>query len=54
MILLLSPADKPDTHVAMLGKVSRMACDDQWRRKVFTAVNSSDIVRTIQAWDGVS
>lgn len=45
MLLLVSPADPPECHVGMLGAVSRLARDDQWRKDVLAAQNSSDIVR---------
>jgi two-component system sensor histidine kinase KdpD len=54
MILMLSPADEPAGHVAMLGKISRMARDDQWRRDVLAAASPSDIVKIIRSWDGTS
>ena len=52
MILLLSPTDKPERHLAMLGMISRMASDDQWRGKLIAASNPLEIVQAIRAWDG--
>jgi two-component system, OmpR family, sensor histidine kinase KdpD len=52
MILLLSPTDKPERHLAMLGMISRMASDDQWRGKLFAASNPLEIVQAIRAWSG--
>ncbi len=54
MILLLSPVDNPNTHVAMLGKISRMARDDQWRRKVLAAANASEVVQIVNEQEGVA
>jgi len=47
MLLLVSPTDPPECHVKLLGAVSRLARDDQWRKEVLTAQKSSDIVRVI-------
>jgi two-component system sensor histidine kinase KdpD len=47
MILFLSPLDKPESHVAMLGAISRMAQNDPWLRNVLGAEKPSDIVRMI-------
>ena len=48
MILLLSVADPPESHVAMLGVISRMAGDDPWRKGVLGAREASDVVRMIR------
>jgi two-component system sensor histidine kinase KdpD len=53
MILLLSPTDKPERHLAMLGMISRMASDDQWRGKLMAASNPLEIVQAIRTWDEV-
>jgi len=45
MLLLLSPADPPESHVRVLGAISRMARDDQWRKEVLSAGKSSDIMK---------
>jgi two-component system sensor histidine kinase KdpD len=52
MILLLSPTDKAERHLAMLGMISRMASDDQWRGKLIAASNPLEIVQAIRTWDG--
>ena len=49
MLLLLSPADPPESHVEMLGVISRMARDDQWRKEVLSARKSSDVMGAIRA-----
>jgi two-component system, OmpR family, sensor histidine kinase KdpD len=48
MILLLSPATPPETHVSMLGMIARMVRSDQWRRRVSFAENPSDIFEIIR------
>jgi two-component system sensor histidine kinase KdpD len=52
MIFLLSPVESPDSHVAMLGLISRMANDDQWRKKILAASNPAEIAQLIHEWDG--
>jgi len=47
MILLLSPVDPPSIHVEMLAIISRIARNDQWRRKVLAAERPSDILALI-------
>lgn len=48
MFLLLSPTEPPESHVTMLGLISRMARDDQWRKNVISAKRLSDVARMIQ------
>jgi two-component system, OmpR family, sensor histidine kinase KdpD len=48
MILLLSETDPPENHVAMLGVISRMVRDDQWRKEVLGAEKASDVVRMMR------
>ncbi|MFZ0242861.1 MAG: PTS sugar transporter subunit IIA [Desulfobacterales bacterium] len=50
MMLLLSPVEPPESHIEMLGLISRMARDDQWRKDVLAAGKSADIVRAIHRW----
>lgn len=51
MLLLLSPTDPPESHLAMLGAISRMARDYQWRKEVLSARKSSDVMGVIQEWE---
>lgn len=51
MFLLLSPAEPPETHVATLGMISRMARDDQWRKEILTAKKSLDVMEVVRAWE---
>jgi len=48
MILLLSPVDPPSIHVEMLAIISRMARNDQWRRKALSAEEPSDVLRLLR------
>ena len=48
MLLLLSPVDPPESHLAILGVIGRMARDDRWRREVLSARKSSDVMRVIR------
>ena len=48
MLLLLSPSDPPESHVAALGVVSRLARDDQWRKGVLAVRESSDVMKIIR------
>lgn len=41
--LLLSPAEPPESHVRMLGAISRLASDDQWRRQVLSAKTPAEV-----------
>jgi two-component system sensor histidine kinase KdpD len=50
MILLLSPAKPPESHLEMLGLISKMARDDRWRRDVLSSVESSNIIEAVRDW----
>ncbi len=51
MILLLSPVDPPSIHVEMLSIISRIARDDQWRRKVLSAESAASVFNLIIGWN---
>ena len=51
MILLLSPTNPPERHVAMLGVISKMAQDDQWRAKILATEKPAEIARLIRDWN---
>jgi two-component system sensor histidine kinase KdpD len=51
MVLLLSPAESPERHLKMLGVISKMVRDDQWRKNVLSARKPADIVAIIQKWE---
>jgi two-component system, OmpR family, sensor histidine kinase KdpD len=50
MIVMLSPTEPPENHVAMLGVVSRMALDDMWRKEVTAAGRPADAAGAIHKW----
>jgi two-component system sensor histidine kinase KdpD len=50
ILLLLSPTDSAENHVEMLKVISKMAQDDQWRKKIFSARKSSDAREAIHEW----
>jgi two-component system sensor histidine kinase KdpD len=50
MLLLLSPIDATESHIAALGEISKMAGDDQWRKEVLAAKKSSDVIGVIHNW----
>jgi len=50
MVLLLSPAEPPESHLQMLGLISRMARDDQWRKDLLGVTNAHDIRKIINHW----
>jgi two-component system sensor histidine kinase KdpD len=50
MFLLLSPDDPPRVHLGMLGLLSRLAQDDQWRRAVLAARIPADAERVMRSW----
>lgn len=51
MMLLLSPVDPPESHLEMLGLISRMARDDQWRKDVLAAGKSAEIMTATRTWE---
>jgi two-component system, OmpR family, sensor histidine kinase KdpD len=50
MILLLSPAEPPESHVVMLAVISRMLQNDQWRREVLKAATPPEINKTVKKY----
>lgn len=49
MILLLTPAEDPNSHIKILAKISRMVRADQWQRDILAAENPSDIVEIVRS-----
>lgn len=49
MILFFSPSNQPNSHLAVLAEISRMAQDDLWRRRVLEVGNPADVIRIIRA-----
>ena len=50
ILLLLSPTDSAENHVEMLKVISKMAQDDQWRKKIFSARKPLDAREAIHEW----
>lgn len=48
MFLLLSPSDPPESHVLMLGAVSRIARDDPWRKEALLAQTADDVTAMLR------
>jgi two-component system, OmpR family, sensor histidine kinase KdpD len=53
MWLLLSPNDPPESHIRMLGRISRLSLEDQWRKDLFSARRPQDVKKAILKWDHV-
>jgi two-component system sensor histidine kinase KdpD len=53
MVLLLSMADPPESHLAMLGRISKMARDDQWRKQIIGAGQPAQLLRAIREWEAI-
>ncbi|RJQ53452.1 MAG: PTS sugar transporter subunit IIA [Desulfobacteraceae bacterium] len=51
MFLLLSPAGSQESHLALLGAISRMARDDQWRKEVLSARKPTEAMEVIREWE---
>jgi two-component system, OmpR family, sensor histidine kinase KdpD len=49
MILLVTPPGDPDTHIDILGSISKMARLEQWQRDVMAATEPSDILKAISS-----
>ena len=52
MLLLVSPVDQPESHVELLGKISMMARNDQWRKAVLSTRKTSEARGLINEWEG--
>ena len=50
MFLMLSPIDRPDSHVKLLGQISKMASDDQWRSNVGRATSQIEVMQKVRQW----
>jgi two-component system sensor histidine kinase KdpD len=51
LILLLSPAEDSNSHVKLLGEISRMVRDAQWRKGILGAASVSEIAQIIEDWN---
>ena len=50
IFLMLSPLSDPNSHIRLLGAISKMASDSQWRSMMLRAGNKNDILRMIRKW----
>jgi len=50
MFLILSPFSDPNSHIRLLGAISKMASDSQWRSLMLRAGSKKEILRIIRNW----
>lgn len=50
MFLMLSPVSHPDSHVKLLGMISKMASDRQWRTSVSKASSQIEVLQVLRQW----
>jgi len=50
MFLMLSPLSRPDSHVKMLGMISKMAGDSQWRAAMSRADSQIEVMQIVRQW----
>ncbi len=50
MFLMLSPNSDPDSHIRLLGAISKMASDSHWRNMMLDARSKKEIIRIIRNW----
>jgi two-component system sensor histidine kinase KdpD len=50
MFLMLSPLSRPDSHVKLLGMLSRMAGDSQWRAEMRKAGSEMEVMQILRHW----
>ena len=50
MFLMLSPVSRPDSHIKLLGMISRMAGDSQWRAAMHQAESKIEVMQILQYW----
>jgi two-component system sensor histidine kinase KdpD len=50
MFLMLSPVSRPDSHVKLLGMLSKMARDSQWRAAVRKAGSEIEVMQILRHW----
>jgi two-component system sensor histidine kinase KdpD len=50
MFLMLSPSSRPDSHVKLLGLISRMAGDSHWRSTVTKAASPIEVMQSVRLW----
>ncbi|HWQ25664.1 MAG TPA: PTS sugar transporter subunit IIA [Chlorobaculum sp.] len=50
MFLMLSPVSRPDSHVKLLGMLSKMAGDSQWRAEMRKAGSEMEVMQILRHW----
>jgi two-component system sensor histidine kinase KdpD len=50
MFLMLSPIDRPDSHVKLLGQISKMVGDSQWRSAMSRATSQIEVMQKVRQW----
>jgi two-component system sensor histidine kinase KdpD len=48
MFLILSPHFDPNSHIRMLGLISKMVSESQWRSKIFRATSKNEIIAIVR------
>ena len=50
MFLILSPISRPDSHIRLLGMISRMSADSQWRSAMRQAGSENEVMEILRYW----
>jgi two-component system sensor histidine kinase KdpD len=50
LVLLLSPAGESNSHVRLLGEISKMVRDVQWRKAILGAQSVTEIAQIVEDW----
>jgi two-component system sensor histidine kinase KdpD len=50
MFLMLSPINRPDSHIKLLGMISKMAADSQWRAAMHQAKSEIEVTQILRDW----
>ncbi len=50
MFLMLSPISRPDSHIRLLGMISRMSGDSQWRSAMRQARSEIEVMEILRNW----
>jgi two-component system, OmpR family, sensor histidine kinase KdpD len=53
MFLMLSPISRPDSHIRLLGMISRMSGDSQWRSAMRQAGSENEVMEILRHWIAV-
>ena len=50
-VLLVSPADQPDSHLKTLGRISKLLGESDLRSALLDSATAGQVISTLQAWD---